>query len=345
MNRAQSGGTEDAVLPAFLAAAGLPAQAHYVPLSGDASSRCYWRLLTPPGRIIARSPHIESDVRTFCRVAGMLQRAGLAVPEIFACDETHGLLLLEDLGAVTLSAGLDATPERHEEFYMAALETLTALQNRIAADDPAWPLLPHYDSARFIDQALLFPDVFVPAVRGGRAVTQTARAEFADVWPAVLEPVLAALPPVVLHRDFHAGNLIWRPQASGVRRCGVLDFQDAGRGPPAYDLVSLLEDARRDLPAATRAMLYTRFCDAQPPESATALRAAIPVLAALRHLRVLAVFVRLAQQGKSHYLTHLPHVWRLLLAHLETAPALAPVAIWLQRQEVMTCVEDRIFGS
>ena len=144
-------------------------------------------------------------------------------------------------------------------------------------------------------------------------------------------PAACRVPQSLLLRDFHAGNLMYLADRPGVGACGLLDFQDAGLGPVTYDLVSLLEDARRDLPDGLRGEMLARYHAAFPEIDSHAFDASCAVLAAVRHMRIIAVFARLATEaGKPGYLTHLPRVWRLLEARL-TEPALAPVRGWLDR--------------
>ena len=292
---------------AFLAQAGWGG-ARRIPLAGDASSRRYERLADASRRAILMDAPPPEDVAAFIRIADLLRGVGLSAPVVLASDPHAGLLLLEDFGDEVFARLMDegAAPE---PLYDLAVDALIALHRRFAPSGS----LPRYDVARFLDQLALYPDLF-----GGD------RAAFLDAWRQPLETALAG-PSSLLLRDYHAGNLMLLSDREGVARCGLLDFQDAGLGPCAYDLVSLLEDARRDLPEELKARCLARY------RAACALDdAALAALGAMRHVRVLAVFERLARAGKPGYLAHVPRVRRLLEAHL-AEPALAAVRRWFER--------------
>ena len=161
-----------------------------------------------------------------------------------------------------------------------------------------------------------------------KALVASARAAYHDAWRAVL-PLAALGPPVTVLRDYHADNLMWLPKRSGHARVGLLDFQDALAGSPAYDLVSLLEDARREVSAALAGRMLARYLAAAPGLDAQAFRAATAVLGGQRNAKIIGIFTRLARRdAKPAYLAMIPHVWRLLegdLAH----PALAGVRAWM----------------
>jgi hypothetical protein len=230
-----------------------------------------------------------------------------------------GLLLLEDFGddlfARRLDRGWPAGP-----LIDLAVDALCHLHRRFdVSTAPAG--LPRYDRATFLDQAMLFADVFLQA---------EAAAGFRAAWERALAVVDDA-PGSLLLRDFHAGNLMLLAGRTGVAACGLLDFQDAGLGPRAYDLVSLAEDARRDYPEALRTRACERYLAAFPELDRAAFARQAAVLATMRHFRVLGVFERLARErGRPEYLVHKPRLWRLVESHL-AEPALAPVAAWLAR--------------
>ncbi len=309
---------DPARLAAFLAPLGL-AGAPRRPLTGDASSRRYQRLELEgrPPLILMQAPDPARELLPFADIAGRLAPLGLSVPEIVAMDTASGLLLLEDFGDRTFTAALDRGDDP-APLYRLATELLITL-HRSAVDLAG---LPVFDGAAFLAQVLLLPEMVFPA---GPACRQ----EFESAWQAVM-PLALAGPSSLLLRDYHAGNLMHLPERPGVRACGLLDFQDAGAGPAAYDLISLIEDARRDLPAGLGEALVSQYFNAFPELDRPAFRTAAHVLAAIRHTRVIAVFLRLARTGKPGYLQHLPRLWRYLDHHL-TRPELAPVAGWFAR--------------
>jgi aminoglycoside/choline kinase family phosphotransferase len=312
-------------IAAFLAAAGWGA-AERRTLAGDASFRRYDRL-TRGGEsaVLMDAPPPEEDVRPFLAVAGILRGLGLSAPAIVAQDVAAGLLLLEDLGDGTytrlLAGGADEAA-----LYALAVDALIELQCRF---DPAAALLPRYDETRLLGEAALLVDWYVPAMTG-EAMPDALRQEYLDAWRAVLPQAAGAAPTLVL-RDYHVDNLLHLPQRPGVAACGLLDFQDAVVGPASYDLVSLLEDARRDVAPALAERMIERYLAAFPTADRTAFLASYAVLGAQRNCKIVGIFTRLwRRDGKPQYLPHIARVWRLIerdLAH----PALAPVADFLAR--------------
>ncbi len=317
--------TRDSAMAAFLAGAGFR-DARIAPLAQDASFRRYWRLTGGRVPAVLMDAPAPEDIRPFLRIAAHLAAQGLSVPEILAADAQAGLVLEEDLGdalyAVILDgpAGASATP-----LFDAAIDALVILQR--AAPPPG---LPAWDAAAMAETALgtLF-DWWWPARYGTPAPGQ-ARTDIAAALQAMLRPV-ADGPRCLVHRDFFAGNLLWLPGRAGPRRAGIIDFQGAAIGHPAYDLVSLLQDARRDIDPALAQHAVGRYLAARPELDPAAFHAAFAACAAQRHLRVTCQWVRLARRdGKPHYLAFGPRTWRLLARALRE-PAAAPLAHALDR--------------
>jgi hypothetical protein len=314
----------------FLADAGW-SEAARAPLAGDASFRRYLRLDRGGARaILMDAPPPNEDVRPFAAVAEMLMSLDLSPPRILARDEAAGLLLLEDLGDTTMARALDEGRADASALYALATDTLAALHRAWAARPAAiGDTLPPYDDARLVGrEAMLLPDWYAPAV--GIALDAAARADYVAAWREALTPAYG-LPQTLVLRDYFPDNLMYLPERAGVRACGLLDFQDAVLGPCAYDLMSLLQDARRDVPEAIEETMLRRYLDARPDLDPAAFRAGYTVLAAQRHAKVIGIFTRLAHRdGKPGYLVHMPRLWRLMdraLSH----PALAPVAVWFDR--------------
>ena len=315
---------------AFAARAGW-GDADHAPLAGDASARRYERLTRGDATaVLMDDPPPGHSLGTFVRIARLLRDIGHAAPEVFVADEDQGFALLEDFGDDSFAMLLadPATAALERTLYEAATDVLADLRRR-----PAPPDLPLYDPAWMLRDATLFLET---APCG--AAEPAKAADCAAAWRGPLEEAAAAGPAVLCLRDFHAGNLMWLPapgdggcDTSGRRRVGLLDFQDARLGPAAYDLVSLLQDARRDLGAGLEAAMVARYLRATAERDDAAFRAAYAVLGAQRAVRIIGVFRRLARRdGKPAYLAHLPRVWRHLdtnLAH----PALAPVRAWFDR--------------
>jgi hypothetical protein len=314
-----------AAVESFLAAHGWSAAARR-PLAGDASGRRYQRLLAAGERaLLMEAPPPGEKPAEFIAVAGLLAKLGLSAPRVLAVDAERGLLLIEDFGDDTYSLLLDqgAAPA---PLYHLAVDTLVHLHRHFDAGDPTTAALPRYDGALLIEQAALFCDSH-PAPIG--KIGADAKAAFVAAWRTPVDRALA-VPRSLLLRDFHAGNLFHLPERPGIAACGLIDFQDAGIGPVTYDLISLLQDARREVPAEAAASAMARYQAAHPELPPDDFEASCAVLAAQRHVRVIAVFARLAAAGKPGYSVHLPRLWRLLARALEH-PALADVRAWFAR--------------
>lgn len=316
----------DRAIDAFLARAGW-AGAMRAPLADDASFRRYERVrLGSAQAVLMDAPPGREDVRPFLAVDRLLRRLGLSAPEVQAEDVAAGLLLLEDFGDATMTRLL-AAGEAEEPLYALALDALIHLHRRFSPHDPAAAELPAYDQPRFLAEAALFVDWFWPAIKGAPCPS-AERAAYLGLVANALEAASGSFRTLVL-RDFHVDNIMRLPGREGVAACGLLDFQDAVVGPAAYDLVSLFEDARRDVDPAMAKRLMARYFAAFPSVDPTAFAAAYSALGAQRALKVLGIFTRLDRRdGKSQYLRHIDRLWRWLaldLAH----PHLAELRGWL----------------
>ncbi|MEQ8165189.1 MAG: phosphotransferase [Alphaproteobacteria bacterium] len=296
-----------------------------VALPADASFRRYLRLSAPGLRaIVMDAPPPAEDVTPFLQVADCLHALGLSAPRILAADQDRGVLVLEDLGDDTFTRLLDSGADA-EQLYTLAVDVLIRIAS--APAETACRDLAPYDSTLLLAETALFVDWYLPAVTG-RPAAPGARDAFLAAWQAVLPPALEVPHGLVL-RDFHVDNLMRLSGRRGVAACGLLDFQDAVMGPLTYDLMSLVEDARRDVPEFLRQRMVARFRDGVPGFDPTAFERSFAILAAQRHCKVIGIFTRLFERdAKPGYLVHIPRVWRLLARHLEN-PALAPVRAWL----------------
>lgn len=313
-----------AAITAFLQGAGW-GDAEIRPLAADASFRRYERLTGPRGRaVLMDAPPPQEDVRPFLKVARHLSALGYSAPRILAEDVTNGLLLLEDLGDDTFTRLL-ARGTDEAELYRLAIDLLVDLHRR---SDAASVDLPPYDHDRLLLEASLLTDWYMPAI--GRPAAPAVRDEYLARWRHVLAAIREPRPTLVL-RDYHVDNLMRLPSRAGVAACGLLDFQDALIGPAAYDLVSLLEDARRDVaPPLVKAMLG-RYFAAFPAIDQPSFLAGYAVLGAQRSAKIIGIFTRLMMRdGKPQYLGHIPRVWRLLDSDL-VHPALAGLRDWFDR--------------
>jgi N-acetylmuramate 1-kinase len=298
-----------------------------VPLAGDASFRRYYRLQDNGRRaVLMDAPPRQEDVGPYIAIAGLLREIGLSAPEVFAEDRSGGFLLIEDFGDDTYTTLLRrGTDER--ALYALAVDTLVQLQR--AVEQRSAIDLPPYDAERLLEEAALLVDWYAPAALGAPP-PGALREAYLAVWRTILPQAELAGQTLVL-RDYHVDNLMLLHGRPGVRSCGLLDFQDAVRGPPSYDLVSLLEDARRDVPAELRLTMIERYLAAFPELDRSAFLRSAAILSAQRNCKILGIFTRLwKRDGKPGYLSHIPRIWRLLEQNLRD-PALAAMACWLDR--------------
>ncbi|MGQ0590988.1 MAG: aminoglycoside phosphotransferase family protein [Sphingosinicella sp.] len=302
----------------FLAGCGWEG-AEILPLAGDASFRRYFRIRHPAGRaVLMDAPPPHEDPRPFMAVAEWLAEVGLSAPRILAADLDHGLLLLDDFGDDRLREALDALPVREGELYAIATDLLVHLHGH-----PPMPGLSPHGLPEWLDELMLFVDWYCPAFD-----LEVDREAYVKAWTETLAPVDGdGLGPVTVLRDYHAENIMLVGGRGGIAHFGLLDFQDARAGHPAYDLVSVLEDARRDVsPHVERAMIdrYVAETAVDPAAFARAYWA----LAAQRNTRILGVFTRLWKRDhKPHYRTYQPRMWGLLERDLAN-PAAAPIRAW-----------------
>ncbi|NQW09725.1 MAG: phosphotransferase [Alphaproteobacteria bacterium] len=315
----------EAEIAAFLAHVGW-GDADRSVLARDMSYRTYDRLRRgAESAVLMNAPPALEDVRPFLDIARQLTRLGLSAPRILAEDAAAGLLLLEDLGDRTftreLAAGVDETA-----LYELAVDLIAALHRRAAKHGFT---APPYDADRLVEEADRFLRWYVPLVTGER-VPEAAAEAWRTAWRACV-PVLTHGPETLVLRDFHVDNLMHLPDREGVARCGLLDFQDALTGSAAYDLVSLLQDSRRDLAPGLEAAMLDRCLATAPVDGGGAFRRSYHALGAQRGLKVLAMFGRqLGFFGRTTALAHIPRTW----AHIErdvAAAGLDPVIDWLDR--------------
>jgi len=290
--------------------------AKLTPLAGDASNRRYMRLANGQGSAVLMDAPAErgEDVRPFVAIARHLAAMGLSAPRILAQDTARGFLLLEDLGDDLYARVIPRSPEIEPEIYEAATDVLVHLHTQ-----PLPSGLKAYHPALMADMAALAFEWYA-----GDAGSLRRGAAHAAILAALADH--ASADSALIQRDYHAENLLWLPERHDNARVGLLDFQDAMRGHPAYDLVSLLQDARRDVPPQIEAAMIRRYIE-RAAVPADTFDAAYHVLGAQRNLRILGVFARLClRDGKAHYIDLIPRVWDHLLRDL-AHPALAGAAL------------------
>jgi len=326
-------------------------------LQGDASTRTYARLSHADGTLLLmdapRQPDgppiragmsysriaclAEDMARPFAAIGSALIEAGLSAPRVLGSDFEHGLLLVEDLGDRLYAREL-AGGGCQAELYRSAVDVLLRLRavpvpSELPLPDGTCYRLPRRDRAAFEIELDLILDWYWPQLKG-TPCPEPARAEFRSLWRAVLDQLLA-LPGAWFLRDYHSPNLIWLPERAGLARVGILDFQDALNEHAAFDLVSLLQDARLDVEEALERQLFDYYCAAagaaEPGFDRSEFAAAYAMFGAQRNTRLLGLWVRLKERdGKPHYLRHIPRTWGYLERNLRN-PTLAPLAAWYDR--------------
>ena len=320
-------------------------------IKGDASTRVYERLALGDKQVILmNSPrrsdgppvrdgkpynliaHLADNVMPFVAMANGLRKYGFSAPQIYEADLDQGLLILEDLGDEGVVSSDPPAPI--QERYETAVDVLLSLHSQRLPDVlPVAPQLdhriPYYDLNAFLIEAELLLDWYLPRLNA--PMPDNERESFRSLWRELLQPAIDA-PPTWVLRDFHSPNLLWLPRRSDIGRLGVIDFQDAVMGPAAYDLASLLQDARVDVTEQTELALLGRYVKGRrkgdPDFDPSRFIKIYVTLAAQRASKVLGIFARLdMRDGKPQYLRHMPRIWRYLqrsLAH----PALESLNAW-----------------
>lgn len=316
--------TRDALLAQFLRSTDW-ADRTPSPLAGDASNRRYLRVSGSDDVqvvIMDAPPEKGEDIAPFCDVTKRLQRLKFSAPSILASDYDNGFLVLEDLGDDLFARILASDISDEFQLYAAATDVLVHLHRH-----PETAVgLPAYDIPVYVREANLITDWYVPMASGNELSAQPTQA-----FETIIKDLCNALentPPVCVLRDYHAENLIWLPAREGLARVGLLDYQDALAGHRAYDLVSLLEDARRDISLELQNLMLERYIDATGVDQ-TEFRRAYAILGAQRNLKILGIFARLGKRdGKPVYMDLMPRVW----AHLQNDlrhPDLSALKDWV----------------
>lgn len=340
----------------FLEAAGW-GEAEVEPLAGDASTRSYFRirrsgegamLMDAPAGAEAPACPVDAspqdrealgynavarlagpNVIAFAGIAAALTERDFSAPKILHADLERGFLLIEDLGDALYARILEG--DHHEgTLYALAVDVLAAIYRAsfprlVESHGAQWPLQT-YDDVALKAEADLFLEWFLDRY-AHTPVSAGARTEWDEIWSREFTR-LSSCPPGLVLRDFHAENLLLLEDREGEAKVGIIDFQDAVIGHPAYDLVSLLEDARRNVDRKLAVPLKARFIEKAGIEDAAGFDASYAVLGAQRNAKILGIFVRLAvRDGKQRYLDLLPHVARLFVADLQH-PALMPLLNW-----------------
>jgi hypothetical protein len=319
-------------------------------MQGDASTRIFERLTLdgktsilmnapaqpdgPPvrdGKPYSTIAHLAEDTVPYVAVAAALRERNMSAPTILHAETKNGFIIMEDLGEQRVVAGDPPAPIDH--CYEAAIDFLVSLHRRKLPD--VLTVAPHfthalarYDIDAFLIEAELLLDWYLTSI--GAPATAAVREAFVVLWREALAPAIAA-PATWVLRDYHSPNLLWLPERPDIARIGVVDFQDAVIGPGAYDVASLIQDARVDVPEAMEVALLSRYARARRGDvhfDTASFTLVYATLAAQRATKILGIFARLNRRdGKPQYLRHMPRIWTYLQRAL-VHPALAPLEAW-----------------
>jgi hypothetical protein len=296
-------------------------------LPADASFRKYFRISTGNAtNILMDAAPGKENVKPFIAVAEYLSKHEFSVPQIIAQDTKNGFLLLEDFGSdkfTTLLAQPDQ--ELEQTLYKNAVDVLLALQKVPPADG----LIPYYSDNLFLEEVNLFLEYYIAVVQN-EPISKKLREEFEIIWQHLLQ-YAHFIPETIVLRDYHADNLMWLPERDGIQQVGILDFQDAVIGSPVYDVVSLIEDARRDVSPEIAQQMINRYLEGRTDISRKNFLAVYSILAAQRNLKIIGLFARKATRDKNpSYLKLLPRVWGYIEKDLKH-PLLLPLKAWLDK--------------
>ena len=291
--------------------------AEIAPLVGDASFRRYFRLkMAGRSAMLMHAPPPHEDPRPFLHVAHWLENNGMRTPHIFAENAGDGWVLIEDFGDQRMREWIDDHTDDERSVYARAIDTLVALHKL-----PPGPFEP-YDLPVYRREVDLFVEWYCPAMG-----LEVDRGGWSEAWQSALTPLLERQTPgVTVLRDYHAENIMLLEPGEAGGDQGLIDFQDALVGHPAYDLVSLLQDARRDVSQELETAMLERYRAAAEPDDS--FEADYARLGVQRNAKIVGIFTRLwKRDGKARYLSMIPRVWAAMerdLAH----PGMAPVAEW-----------------
>ncbi len=298
-------------------------------LAGDASFRRYERLFAADGTtaILMDAPPDTEPITPFIRIDKQLIKWGYSAPHILAQDVENGFLLLEDLGDNSFSNWLRQHPNQELTLYKHACNLLIDMHQHANNSKTAQnSIAPPYSKKLLMDELMIFADWYLPTILG-RSYAAEQRIIFLEIWDNLLAS-MPFLPECLVLRDFHADNLMWLPAREDIGKVGLLDFQDAVMGCPAYDIVSMLEDARRDLQPETVQIILNHYLQQMVWDKADFM-ATYALLGAQRNTKIIGIFTRLAQRdGKQQYLNFMPRVWQHLHHNLQHS-ILRPYSKWL----------------
>ena len=293
------------------------------PIKSDASFRKFFFIKDKnKSFVFFTSPKLKENNTGYIKVSKLFSKIGLSVPKIIDYDKKKGFFLIEDFGNNTYSKYLKDGFSEYK-LYDLAVENLIYLQKKTH-------FFPKnsskYTNKKFMDEVKLFLLWYWPAIFKKKP-EKTITYSFLKIWNELLLPMLNAK-KVIVHRDFHIDNLFFLKDRLGIQKCGLIDFQDSIEGPRAYDLVSLLEDARRDVNQKIYSQMYAKFVKTLNKSDKKKFQKEYQILAANRHIKVIGIFTRLyVRDGKKNYIKHIPRLWNLLEKNLESTNLLS-LRLW-----------------
>ena len=279
-------------------------------VAGDASFRHYSRaIIGNKSFIVMDAPPEKEDVHPFCKIADFLLQNNFSAPQIFADDYQNGFLLLEDFGDDSYRKVLEKTPSEQDQLYANAVDLLVELKNVNPPQN-----LPIYDQKLLLREVMLFVDWYLPNV-AKKPLDDDQKQEFQNIWLGLFEQLSPA--KIVVLRDYHADNLMLLKNRNGIKKVGLLDFQDAVVGVAAYDLVSLLEDARRDVDKNLQEKMLQHYLKKSNCNVEQFLLD-YQILSLQRNIKIIGIFARLVfRDGKQNYLNFLPRVFGYVNSRLD----------------------------
>ncbi|MGH1455588.1 MAG: aminoglycoside phosphotransferase family protein [Alphaproteobacteria bacterium] len=308
------------------------------PLPRDASPREYFRGIKSDQKfVLMLYPEVNSESRAelldFIRIGKWINDNGIKSPQCIELYEKNGFALFEDLGETSFGEALRKNIETPQNLYQSATDVLCVLR------DAQPPNLPQYNQSRIHKNRRQLIDYYVTFIRGAQPSEETTQG-FLSVWDTI-ESSLPPCPQGFVHGDYHLENLIYQPTEQGIKKCALIDFQDALNGPLPYDLMNLLEDARVDVPADIKANMIERYCAQMSETERKNFKLWYRVLAAQFHGRVLGLFIKLAaEQERDKYLIHIPRLQSYMIESLKS-PILAPLKSWFEKEGVdFTLIND-----
>ena len=298
-----------------------------ISLPSDASKRCYYRLKKDgETRLLMDSSQEKKSFKNYIHVANYLQSYDLTVPKIYVQNKEKGLAVIEDFGMESFTKLLNKNILIEEKLYSSAIDALIHLHKQSTKNI----VLPCYDVEKLVAETQIFTDYFAPYK--GVKLNKNTTLEYQKIWTDILAPITKKNENFFILRDYHVDNIIWlSAKNNSAKKCGLLDFQDSVLGMRVYDIVSLLQDARRDISKDLEQKMLAQYFAAFPDIDRAKFMQDYFIIGAQRHCKVLGIFARLnVRDGKSIYLKHLPRVWNYLKYCIDSEPKLLRLQNWLE---------------